>query len=491
MTGKSLSDPIKRIVFAEHKYFVDGQWKVSKSGETLSIQSSYLDGEIGRVQSMTIEEIDAAIKSAKHAQKSWSKEDMKVRARLLRAWATQLVADKDEIATTIMNEVGKTFSDAEKEVLRTADLINFTVEEFLHMSNESLSAESYPHGSRNKFAIIDRVPLGVILAIGPFNYPVNLTVSKIVPALMSGNTVIFKPATRGSISGVKLVESFAKVEGFPPGILQLITGRGNEIGDYMIQHDDINMITFTGSTRNGQNISQLAKMTPAVMELGGKDPAIVTANADLDKTVREIVSGAFGYSGQRCTAIKRVLVVDEVADELVKRLSEAIAKLKVGTPNDGDVAIVPLINEKAADFVEDLINDAKKKGAKIIVGGNRDKNLIYPTLIDNVTTQMRFAWEEQFGPVLPILRVRDVEQAIKITNDSEYGLQASIFSEDFTESIKIARELEVGSVQINGQPQRGPDSFPFLGAKNSGMGSQGVKNALLSMTREKLTVINL
>ena len=227
------------------------------------------------------------------------------------------------------------------------------------------------------------------------------------------------------------------------------------------------------------------------MELGGKDAAIVLKDANLDLAAKNIVAGAYSYSGQRCTAIKRVLVVDEVADQLVEKIKLEIKSLKVGNPLEIDADVVPLIDSKSADFVEGLINDAIDLGGKVIVGGNREENLIYPILIDNVTEEMRIAWEEPFGPILPVVRVKDVEQAIEIANKSEYGLQSSVFTENINDAFYIADKLEVGTVQVNNKTERGPDHFPFLGVKNSGIGVQGIRYSIEAMTRLKATVINL
>ena len=235
----------------------------------------------------------------------------------------------------------------------------------------------------------------------------------------------------------------------------------------------------------------MSKMIPLLMELGGKDAAIVLKDADLDLAAKNIVAGAYSYSGQRCTAIKRVLVVNEVADKLVEKIKMEIKNLKVGNPLELDADVVPLIDTKSADFVEGLINDAINLGGNLVVGGNREGNLIYPTLIDNVTKEMRIAWEEPFGPVLPIIRVNNVEEAIEIANRSEYGLQSSVFTENINDAFYVADKLEVGTVQVNNKTERGPDHFPFLGVKSSGVGVQGIKYSIEAMTRLKATIINV
>ena len=231
-------------------------------------------------------------------------------------------------------------------------------------------------------------------------------------------------------------------------------------------------------------------MRPIMLELGGKDSAIVLEDADLDLTAKNIIAGAFGYSGQRCTAVKRVLVMDSVADELVEKIRQQVLDLTIGNPED-DADITPLIDKNAADFVEGLINDASDKGAEALTEIKREGNLICPVLFDKVTTDMRLAWEEPFGPVLPIIRVKSVEEAIEISNKSEYGLQASVFTNNFPLAFKIASQLEVGTVHINNKTQRGTDNFPFLGAKKSGAGVQGVKYSIEAMTSVKSVVFDI
>ncbi|MDN3953850.1 NADP-dependent glyceraldehyde-3-phosphate dehydrogenase [Sporolactobacillus laevolacticus] len=469
--------------------YLEGEWKKSSSGETIAIQSPYLRQTIGYVQAVTQDEVDDAITAAHNAQKEWAGLSLSARGEYLDRWADELVKNSEEIAQAIMQEVGKGFKDAQKEVVRTADLIRYTVQEALHMHGESLRGDGFPGGDQKKIGIVERAPLGVVLAIAPFNYPVNLAASKIAPALMVGNAVIFKPATQGSISGIKMIEALDKT-GLPKGLLSLTTGRGSVIGDYLVEHKGINMISFTGGSSTGRHLSKQTTMIPLVLELGGKDPAIVCDDADLDVAVSSIMNGAFSYSGQRCTAIKRVLVNERVADELVLRLKAKVEKLTVGSP-EVDSTIVPLIDDKSADFVQGLIDDALAKNATLVTGNKRENNLIYPTLLDNVTEDMDVAWIEPFGPVLPVIRVKSDDEAIEIANKSEFGLQASVFTQDIDRALAVARQVEAGTVQINGRTERGPDHFPFLGVKASGMGVQGIHHSLLSMSRERVTVLNL
>lgn len=478
------------VLFTEnYSFLMNGKWSTSESNRFIDIVSPFNHEVVGRIPAMTRSEVDSSIDGAVKAQREWAKLPVHERGRVLLAWADELVKMQDVIANAIMKEVGKKLASAKDEVVRTADLIRYTVEEGKRLHGEMMKGDSFNGGSSKKMAIIDREPLGVILAISPFNYPVNLSAAKIAPALISGNTVILKPATQGSISALLMAKALVNA-GTPDGVLNVVTGKGSEIGDFLVTHPSIRMISFTGGTKTGQDIARKAAMIPLVLELGGKDPAIVLEDANLQDAAKQIVSGAFSYSGQRCTAIKRIVVMDSVADQLIEELKLQVEKLTVGSPQQ-NADITPLIDKESADFVHGLIQDAILKGASVITGNKRIDNLIFPTVLDHVTKDMRVAWEEPFGPVLPIIRIQEEEEAVELTNESEYGLQASIFTQNMDKAFAIASKLEVGTVQFNGRTERGPDHFPFLGVKNSGLGVQGVRKSIESMTREKVFVINL
>lgn len=474
-----------------YKNLINGEWKESESGNFIEIKSPIDDSLLGEVPAMTRAEVDEAIEAARIAQKEWRNVPTNERAKILYKAADLLEENVDELAYVMMMEIAKDKKSCKSEITRTADFIRFTADSAKNMSGESLPGDSFPGFKNNKVSIVKREPLGVVLAISPFNYPVNLAASKIAPAVVIGNSVVLKSATQGSLSGLHLARIFEKA-GLPKGVLNTITGKGSEIGDYITTHKGINFINFTGSTAVGQGISKKTAMVPLLMELGGKDAAIVLEDADLDRAASNIVAGAFSYSGQRCTAVKRVLVVDSIADELAGKIKEKMASLKVGNPMESEaIDVVPLINDKAADHVMKLMEDAKNKGAELVVGGQRENRLIYPTLFDKVTLNMDLAWEEPFGPVLPIIRIKDKDEAIEIANRSEYGLQSSVFTENIDDAFYIADKLEVGTVQVNNKTERGPDHFPFLGVKSSGVGTQGIRYSIEAMSRPKVTVINL
>lgn len=472
------------------KNLLNGEWVKGESEEYIKIFSPIDARVLGKVTALSTDEVDNVYEVARTAQKDWGLMPINERAKILYKTADLLLDYEDVMSNFLMYEIAKDKKSALSEIRRTADFIRFTADASKQIHGEAIPGDSFPGAKRNKISFVNRVPLGVVLAISPFNYPVNLAASKIAPALMAGNSVVFKPSTQGSISGLLLAEVFNRA-GLPKGVLNTITGKGSVIGDYCVTHKDVDFINFTGSTNVGQHISSIVGMKPVMLELGGKDAAVVLDDADLDLTADNIIAGGYSYSGQRCTAVKRIIVLDSVADELTKKVHERVKKLKVGDPRVEGTNIGPLISDKAADYVMELIEDANEQGATLVSGGKRNQRLIEPTLFDNVPLTSRLAWEEPFGPVLPIIRVKNIDEAIEIANKSDYGLQSSVFTTNIDKAFYVADKLEVGTVQINNKPERGPDHFPFLGVKSSGMGTQGIKYSIEAMTRIKATVINM
>lgn len=470
-----------------YQNLVNGKWKSSE--QEITIYSPINQEELSTVPAMTQTEADEAMQAARAALPAWRALSAIERAAYLHKTAAILERDKEKIGTILAKEVAKGIKAAIGEVVRTADLIRYAAEEGLRITGQAMEGGGFEAASKNKLAVVRREPVGIVLAIAPFNYPVNLSASKIAPALIAGNVVMFKPPTQGSISGLLLAKAFEEA-GIPAGVFNTITGRGSEIGDYIIEHKEVNFINFTGSTPIGERIGRLAGMRPIMLELGGKDAALVLEDADLEHAAKQIVAGAFSYSGQRCTAIKRVIVLESVADKLATLLQEEVSKLTVGDPFD-NADITPVIDNASADFIWGLIEDAQEKEAQALTPIKREGNLLWPVLFDQVTKDMKVAWEEPFGPVLPIIRVASVEEAIAFANESEFGLQSSVFTNDFKKAFEIAEKLEVGTVHINNKTQRGPDNFPFLGVKGSGAGVQGIKYSIEAMTNVKSIVFDV
>ncbi|GAY44325.1 hypothetical protein CUMW_081300 [Citrus unshiu] len=509
-----------------YKFFYDGVWRKSSSGKSVTIINPTTRKPHFRVQgnlsfyrlfffffkyfswkpgflvplvkligcknltACTQEEVNKVVETAKLAQKSWAKTPLWKRAELLHKAAAILKEQKAPIAECLVKEIAKPAKDAVTEVVRSGDLVSYCAEEGVRILGEGklLVSDSFPGNERTKYCLTSKIPLGVVLAIPPFNYPVNLAVSKIAPALIAGNSIVLKPPTQGAVAALHMVHCF-HLAGFPKGLISCVTGKGSEIGDFLTMHPSINCISFTGGD-TGISISKKAGMIPLQMELGGKDACIILEDADLDLAAANIVKGGFSYSGQRCTAVKVALVMESVADTLVEKVKAKVAKLTVGAPED-DCDITPVVTESSANFIEGLVMDAKQKAATFCQEYKREGNLIWPLLLDNVRPDMRIAWEEPFGPVLPVIRINSVEEGIHHCNASNFGLQGCVFTRDINKAILISDAMETGTVQINSAPSRGPDHFPFQGLKDSGIGSQGITNSINMMTKIKSTVINL
>lgn len=474
-----------------YKFFNGSSWAESKSGKMMDIVSPVDGNVVGRVPVVTKEEIDEVLAKAKKAQEAWKDVSLDKRAIMMHLAADWIRQHEQYLVNLLIMEIGKTVDEARGEIKRTADLIDYYTDEARSLRGEEIDSDAFPGFEKGKIAIVERVPLGVVLAIAPFNYPVNLAASKIAPALLMGNACVLKPPTHGSIAGLHLTQAFIKA-GVPEGVLSCVTGGGGEIGDYLTGHKDVNMVAFTGSSETGCILCASSQMTNLLFECGGNNPVIVLEDADMVLTVAEIIKGGFSYAGQRCTAIKYVLAYQPIIDKLLPMLQQAMQeKVKMGDPRNPDTKLVgPVITEDAAREIERRITAAVTDGAKLIVGGKRSGLYVEPTLLTNVKPEMDIIKSETFGPVVSFVTIQAIEEAIKIINASTYGLQASIFTKDEGTGIKLGQKINVGSIQINSSPQRGPDHFPFLGVKKSGLGVQGVRYSLEAMSRLKPIVLN-
>eukprot|EP00871_Galdieria_phlegrea_P004759 jgi/Galph1/5284/GphlegSOOS_G3917.1 len=440
-------------------------------------------------QSCSPQDVDKAFQAAHAAQASWKNTPLWKRAQYLKKASHILRRHEEEIAQALMKEVAKNRKDARSEVLRTADLIDYVAEEGIRQQGKIFYSDSFPSQKRNQLCLAHRVPLGVVLCIPPFNYPINLCASKVAAAVMMGNSVVIKVPSHGAISCLYLAAAFhlAKI---PDGVINVISGKGSVIGDSLVTHPLVSGIALTGGSSTGISVARKSGMIPIQMELGGKDAAIVLNDAVLETAVKHIVAGAFSYNGQRCTAVKIVLVMEQVADNLVSMIQERVNKLTVGYPQENS-DITAVIDSSSADYIEKLFKDAMKKGAKQVTHFKRQHNLLWPTVLDHVQLDMAVAWEEPFGPLLPIVRMKTTQEAIDIVNKNRMGLQTSIFTTNIEKAIQLADQLQTGTVHFNGQPARGPDHFPFQGWKDSGIGSQGIAYSLEAMTKVKSVVLHL
>ena len=333
-----------------------------------------------------------------------------------------------------------------------------------------------------------REPLGVVLAISPFNYPLYITATKVIPALLAGNSVVVKTSSKDPLSFLMFAR-ILELAGIPAGTLNVITARG-QIGQYLAGHDRISMLTFTGSTEVGRTLARVAGLKRLHMELGGKGSAIVLKDADLDLAATETVKGSLSYSGQRCDAVSRALVEQEIGDVFIEKVLKEVGTYKVGDPRDPSVKIGPLIDHGAVERVHGLVLDAIGKGAKLLTGGKHQGNYYQATVLDRVPVEARILWDETFGPVIPIVRVKDVDEAIDLTNKSRYGLDSCVFTNNLNLARKVAKRLEEGEVTINAAPRHGVGYYPFGGNKDSGIGREGIGYSIEEMTRLKTVVYN-
>lgn len=432
--------------------------------------------------------VNSSMQSAHNAFKQWASTNFEYRKELMLNFKKLILENIDELSNILVNEISKSYKDSKIEIERTIEYLDETIEQYEQIIKNPMIINESKHKIKGKVGKFIREPLGVVLAISPFNYPFNLLLAKLVPALISGNTVVYKPATQGSVIGARVSQLFHEA-GFPEGVVNCVVGKGSKIGDLLITNKLVNMISFTGSAKVGNHISEVCHKIPLVLEMGGKDPAIILDDADLELAASEIVKGGLSYNGQRCTAIKRVFVTPKNHDKLIEIIVQKVKNLTVGNPFENKF-ITPLISNSSADYVMELVNDAINKGAKSCLEIIRNNNLLFPIILDNVTLDMKIAWDEPFGPVIPIIKYNNVDEVIKYCNDSEYGLQASVFTNNIDLAENIALKLECGTVNINRSSSRGPDIFPFSGVKNSGFGTQGIIDAILSMTKVKGIIFN-
>ena len=396
--------------------------------------------------------------------------------------------EKEEFAKIITQETGKPIKQSLGEMERSIDTLKLSAEESKRIYGETVPLDA-GLGGKGFFAFTERIPLGVVAAITPFNYPVNLAIHKIAPAIAAKNTTVFKPSMQAPLAGLKMAEIIAQE--FPKGVINTITGMGGEIGDALITNENINKISFTGSVATGLFIASRAGMKKITLELGGNDPLIVLADADIKKAVKGAVNGAYLYSGQVCMGVKRIIVDNLIAEEFTDLLVKETQKLKIGNPMDENIDMGPLIDENAAINVEKTVDNAIADGAELLTGGKRKNTFYQPTVLDNVNMDMDVVANETFGPIAPIIHVNGVEEAIKTANNTQYGLQAGVFTENIHNGLKCANEIEAGTVWINKQSTFRTDNMPFGGVKSSGVGKEGIKYAVQDMTKPKLIGFNL
>ena len=427
-----------------------------------------------------------AIHAASKAKKSMKEMSSRKLSRILYDIHQELKEKHQEISKLITLETGKPIRESKVEMDRSLQTLLMAAEESKRIHGETIPMDAAIAG-KSAFGFTVKIPLGVVAAITPFNYPVNLAIHKLAPALAAKNTVVFKPSTKAPLSALKMAEIMD--HHLPDGAVNAITGSGEIVGDEIVTSPMVNKISFTGSIPTGLSIAQKAGMKKLTLELGGNDPLLVMDDADLDAAVTATVSGSYLNAGQVCIAVKRIILHEKIADQFVDQLVLKTKKIKMGDPMDPQTDMGPLIDERAAVHVENMVNDAAQNGAQLLCGGKRSGAFYEATVLDNVNKEMKIVKNETFGPVSPIIRVKNLDEAIDVANNTQYGLQAGVFTQNIENAKKAVRGIETGSVLINKQPTFRTDNMPFGGFKMSGMGKEGVKYALEDMTRSKLVVI--
>ena len=458
------------------------------SDDLEKVKNPYNGEVIDTVPIAHLQTAQLAIDEANNAKKSIQEMSaFKVSNKLFNI-VEKLKDNRKDFAELLTLEVGKPINESLVELDRSIETLKLAAEEAKRIYGESVPMDAGLNG-KGFFAFTQKVPLGVVVAITPFNYPLNLTIHKIAPALACKNTVIIKPPTEAPLTVMKFAE--LANEEFPDGVINTLTGYGSEVGDYLVTSPEVNKISFTGSITTGLMISQKAGMKKVTLELGGNDPLIVLNDADIDKAVKGVINGAFLNAGQVCMGVKRIIVQEEISKAFSEKLVAETEKIVMGNTLDEKTTLGTLISEKAAIQVEQAVNDAVHNGAMILTGGVRDGAFYEATVIDGVTPDMDLVVNETFGPVAPIIHVNSLDEAIEVANGTEYGLQAGVFTSDYSSAMRCANEIEAGTVFVNKQSTFRTDNMPFGGFKSSGVGKEGIKYAVEEMTKTKLIGLNL
>ena len=438
------------------------------------------------------EALDAAVAAYNNGRGEWPTMSVAERIACVERFTHEIIEKKDEVVKLLMWEIGKSHGDSVKEFDRTIEYIYATIDALKDIDRQSSRFEI----EQGIIAQVRRSPLGVVLCMGPFNYPLNETFTTLIPALIMGNTILFKPPKHGTLLHYPLLEAFKKC--FPKGVVNTIYGRGNTIVPALMESGKINVLTLIGSSKVA---NQLKKLHPkvnrlrAILGLDAKNAAIITAKADLKLAVQETVLGALSFNGQRCTALKIVFVHRSLVDEFLKGLTAAVEALKPGMPWDAGVALTPLPEPQKPAYLKECIADALAHGAKVINpgGGETVESFVYPAILYPVNKNMKLYTEEQFGPLIPVVPFDDLEEPINYLIESTHGQQVSIFSQDKDEVATLIDPLinQVSRVNINCQCQRGPDVFPFTGRKDSAEGTLSVVDALRAFSIRSLVATKL
>ncbi|MDR4948880.1 aldehyde dehydrogenase family protein [Neobacillus cucumis] len=471
---------------SKKKLFINGQWVEGK--EYSELRSPYTEEVIAEIPMATVEDVEHAIQAAEQAKTVMASMPAFQRANILEALARKLEERIDEAAKIIALEAAKPYTTAKGEVERTIETYKFAAEEAKRIHGETIPLDA-AKGGVNRLGYTVREPIGIIGAITPFNFPMNLVAHKVGPAIAAGNTMVLKPASQTPLSSLFIAELLQEA-GLPKGALNVVTGAGKVVGDKLVIDPRVSMITFTGSPSVGIGIRNKAGLKRVTLELGSNAAVIIDRNVDIDKTISRCVTGAFSNQGQICISLQRIYAHEDVYDSFVERFVEATKKLTLGDPLNPETDISALISPTDVKRTLLWIDEAKQAGATIATGGVAEGNIVHPTVILNAAQQLKVSCQEVFAPIVLVNKVKSVDEAIYLVNDSIYGLQAGIYTNDVHTALNATEKLHVGGVIINDVPTFRVDNMPYGGVKESGTGREGLKYAVEEMTEMKLVIWN-
>ncbi|OGR18227.1 MAG: aldehyde dehydrogenase [Desulfobacterales bacterium GWB2_56_26] len=470
----------------DYKTLIGGEWLTT--GQTMDVVNKY-SGEVFATVPLADKELTVrAIDCAARAFTTFRKAPAHQRAKVLEKASELLLVRAEEIARTIALEAGKAWKFALNEVQRSAETFKFAAEEAKRGHGEMLPMDASRFGE-NRLGYFIREPIGVIGAITPFNFPLNLVAHKVAPAIAAGNTVVLKPASSTPVSAILLAEVLDEA-GLPPGVFNVTIGSGATVGDTIVTHPDCRKITFTGSVAVGGEIIKKAGIKKVTLELGNNSATIIEADADLAKAAARCVVSAFANSGQVCISLQRIYVNQRVIEKFTEIFLDKVTALKVGDPLDRDCDVGPMIDARERERIDAWVKEAVAQGATIAAGGRAEGRVYLPTVLMGVTEDMKVMCLEAFGPVVSIVAYDDFAETLARVNDSDFGLQAGIYTSDINKALTAVEELNVGGVMINDTPTFRVDQMPYGGNKLSGLGREGVRFAMEEMTNIKVVVIN-
>lgn len=471
-----------------YRVLVGGEW-LGDDLEGIDVINPFDDTLIGVVPEATPELVDRAIEAARAGFKTIASTPAWKRAEILEKTAEFILRDKEEIAGIIAREAGKSWKFAIAEAERSAETFRFASIEARGEHGAIVPMDASPV-SAGRFGFYLREPIGVIGAITPFNFPMNLVAHKVAPAIAAGNALVVKPATKTPLTLLKLAELMEEA-GLPAGVLNVLIGSGKVVGNQLVQDERLAMITFTGSPEVGRGIKSLSGLKRVTLELGSNSPTIIDEDADIPKAVSRCVVGSFANSGQVCISVQRIFVHRKRHDEFLAAFVAATKQLVVGDPMDRRCDIGPMISKVELKRALSWLDEAKNMGATIETGGNQVGNCLEPTILSGVTPDMKIMCSEVFAPIVSVVPFDTFEQALDLADASVYGLQAGIYTNDINKAFQAVRRLDVGGVIINDVPTFRVDHMPYGGNKESGLGREGIRYAMEEMTNIKLVCFNL